>query len=737
MVGMSQAPTYTRATGFANDERDNVGGRSTVRTAQVDAELDAISTSINALVANVALNQRDDGEIRDGRVKIPALASDVLALLISYDATPRGAWLTATEYSLKDLVTQSTNTYIATAPHVSGTFATDLAAGKWLLLALGTTPTASGIPFTPTTNISASTIQGAIEESDTENRVLSAAALAASVNLAADLADFAASAKGSGMVGYGGGVTYPANSIGAALQALGTAGASSFGLDVLSMMPEAKRAAIIAGTSTDDHLADVQAIINTASFTTTRQLRFRAGKWNFSAPPRLYYHAADNSGYNSERNAKWELLGEGRAQENYAIYSSPHGTIFNLQAATGDGFIVSPASLDASPFLGRDFTARDITFVGGPSGYLVRCNGVPQARFYNCDFVQTSATGNGLHISTAYFGGLFGCRFRTTVTPSGNTAITLTVNSTDAPGAGLFKIADTDIQGHSTSFHFQSGSWTNINFDNAEFRSYSGGRGVYIEGFLDQLTMDGCYFEGAGVNWIADAGAERLKSLVMTGCWGVGRALTGSAAIDITEPDAVTITSGTYQDLVLPFLRIQGVPDSASSRGSYQMLGPSFKFYDTVAAPLTLFSGIIPAIHGAEISGGATGISTVKLFNASTKWPIDGRPFFSANSSMMSAGHIRQTHSALISPAVSATLYTHASTEYAAVVMLATSSGTPVFELKNGVTAKLGDLFTVDIINVGGGTVTVRREVGATTILTLAANSKVRLFWSDLFNDWL
>lgn len=200
MVGMSQAPKYTRTTGFAADERGNVGGRSTVRTAQVDAELDAISDSINALQANQSLNQRDDGEIRDGRVKIPALASEVLALLISYGANPRGAWLTGTSYDLKDLVTQSSNTYMATTAHVGGTFATDLAAGKWILLAIGSTPTAASIPFTPTTNISASTIQLAIEESDAENRGMSEAAMVAAAALITDLANSASVSKGDALI---------------------------------------------------------------------------------------------------------------------------------------------------------------------------------------------------------------------------------------------------------------------------------------------------------------------------------------------------------------------------------------------------------------------------------------------------------------------------------------------------------------------------------------------------------
>lgn len=43
----------------------------------------------------------------------------------------KGAWATTTSYVLKDLVQESGITYICTVAHTSGTFATDLAAGKW------------------------------------------------------------------------------------------------------------------------------------------------------------------------------------------------------------------------------------------------------------------------------------------------------------------------------------------------------------------------------------------------------------------------------------------------------------------------------------------------------------------------------------------------------------------------------------------------------------------------------
>lgn len=46
-----------------------------------------------------------------------------------------GPWVTATVYALNNLVSNSGNTYICTVAHTSGTFGTDLSAGKWELLA--------------------------------------------------------------------------------------------------------------------------------------------------------------------------------------------------------------------------------------------------------------------------------------------------------------------------------------------------------------------------------------------------------------------------------------------------------------------------------------------------------------------------------------------------------------------------------------------------------------------------
>lgn len=47
----------------------------------------------------------------------------------------KGAWLTATAYAINNLVSENGSTYICTTAHTSGNFVTDLAAGKWEVVA--------------------------------------------------------------------------------------------------------------------------------------------------------------------------------------------------------------------------------------------------------------------------------------------------------------------------------------------------------------------------------------------------------------------------------------------------------------------------------------------------------------------------------------------------------------------------------------------------------------------------
>jgi hypothetical protein len=47
----------------------------------------------------------------------------------------RGDWVTSTEYSVNDFAQEGGNTYICVQTHTSGVFSTDLAAGRWELMA--------------------------------------------------------------------------------------------------------------------------------------------------------------------------------------------------------------------------------------------------------------------------------------------------------------------------------------------------------------------------------------------------------------------------------------------------------------------------------------------------------------------------------------------------------------------------------------------------------------------------
>src|SRR5262245_39553908 len=133
---MTQPTAYVPATNFQEEEADNVAGRSTVRTAMVDVELQAIATTLSQTLANLAIIQRDDTALKDPIVTTDSLSQQVKALISTTGINPRGAWLTATAYAIKDVVETGTPlvSYICVTAHTSGTFATDRAAGKWMVM---------------------------------------------------------------------------------------------------------------------------------------------------------------------------------------------------------------------------------------------------------------------------------------------------------------------------------------------------------------------------------------------------------------------------------------------------------------------------------------------------------------------------------------------------------------------------------------------------------------------------
>lgn len=133
---MAQPTPYLQTTDFSNDEGNNVGGRSTVRTAMLDAELAAIALTIGQIRTNLSILQRDDTKVRDGFIELYNLSATARAAL-QLDFNPRGAWATATAYAVDDLVEQDNVSYLCLVAHTSGTFATDYTAAKWMVFTGG------------------------------------------------------------------------------------------------------------------------------------------------------------------------------------------------------------------------------------------------------------------------------------------------------------------------------------------------------------------------------------------------------------------------------------------------------------------------------------------------------------------------------------------------------------------------------------------------------------------------
>lgn len=98
----------------------------------LDTDFANLGVTLTGVLANLAVIQRDDGQLNNGFVKVPSLGTDVLNLIGGW--TPRGAWVTATNYAVRDMVTPAAGslTYVCAVAHTSSaSFATDLALGRW------------------------------------------------------------------------------------------------------------------------------------------------------------------------------------------------------------------------------------------------------------------------------------------------------------------------------------------------------------------------------------------------------------------------------------------------------------------------------------------------------------------------------------------------------------------------------------------------------------------------------
>ena len=104
---------------------------------KVNAELDQVAATLDEVLARIALLQDDDTALKRGSV-----GRDQLAANVDLGFDPPTTWATATAYIANNTVFSGTAFYQCLVSHTSGTFSTDLAAGKWELIADFTPATA-------------------------------------------------------------------------------------------------------------------------------------------------------------------------------------------------------------------------------------------------------------------------------------------------------------------------------------------------------------------------------------------------------------------------------------------------------------------------------------------------------------------------------------------------------------------------------------------------------------------
>lgn len=125
---MSQPPAYARSYSFtdhtANHPNDPQPGVS------LDNEFDDVALTANAIRANLALIQRDDGALANR-----AVGPDQLSLELTLGLRSISDWAALTAYVANDATWSSAKLYRCKTSHTSSaSFATDLAASKWELV---------------------------------------------------------------------------------------------------------------------------------------------------------------------------------------------------------------------------------------------------------------------------------------------------------------------------------------------------------------------------------------------------------------------------------------------------------------------------------------------------------------------------------------------------------------------------------------------------------------------------
>lgn len=104
----------------------------------INVDIDGLSTTVNEIIDNLALIQRDDGQLANASV-YPETLAPATRVLIAGGWGLQGDWVTGTAYAISDVVRGDAGSgdalYVALTNHTAGaSFAADVAAEKWIVL---------------------------------------------------------------------------------------------------------------------------------------------------------------------------------------------------------------------------------------------------------------------------------------------------------------------------------------------------------------------------------------------------------------------------------------------------------------------------------------------------------------------------------------------------------------------------------------------------------------------------
>jgi hypothetical protein len=175
---VSQPNPFNRSFSFSNFQAQNPS--LTLPGSQVDLELNNAKSTFDGILTNLTQIQRDDGALKNGSVTFDTLSPSLQTAGIA----PALPWVASTAYAMSVSVTHGSAFYRSLAAHTSGVFATDLAAGKWVLIVDFATialVAASMIAVTPSGSLTTD-VQGSLQALDTGKAPLSHTQLSSTIS---------------------------------------------------------------------------------------------------------------------------------------------------------------------------------------------------------------------------------------------------------------------------------------------------------------------------------------------------------------------------------------------------------------------------------------------------------------------------------------------------------------------------------------------------------------------------